>query len=129
MASAGKRSKRKDVSLKTKYEALIELENGKTNKEVSESFGIPQNTVSTWKANKAKIVEAFQKGGTKVKRIKTDKFEQINSAVYLWFKQMRSENVPLNGVLIKEKALFFAKELGIEKFQASDGWLGKWKNR
>jgi len=42
---------------------------------------------------------------------------------------MRSENVPLNGVLIKEKALFFAKELGVENFQASDGWLGKWKNR
>ena len=57
MASAGSaKRKRKDVSLKTKYEALIELENGKTNKEVAESFGIPQNTVSTWKANKAKIV-------------------------------------------------------------------------
>ena len=47
MASAGW-AKRKDVSLKTKYEALIELENGKTNKEVAESFGIPQNTVSRW---------------------------------------------------------------------------------
>ena len=130
MASAGSaKRKRKDVSLKTKYEALIELENGKTNKEVAESFGIPQNTVSTWKANKAKIVEAFQKGGTKVKRIKSDKFDQINTAVFLWFKQMRSENVPLNGVLIKEKALFFAKELGVENFQASDGWLGKWKSR
>jgi len=39
MASAGSaKRKRKDVSLKTKYEALIELENGKTNKEVAESY-------------------------------------------------------------------------------------------
>ena len=36
---------------------------------------------------------------------------------------------PANGVLIKEKALCFAKELTFKTFQASDGWLDKWKKR
>ena len=36
---------------------------------------------------------------------------------------MQSENVLLNGVLIKEKALFFAKGLGIGNFHASDADL------
>ena len=46
-----------------------------------------------------------------------------------WFKRLRFENITVNGVLIKEKALYFAKELTFENFQASDGWLDKWKKR
>ena len=38
---------------------------------------------------------------------------------------LRSENVPVKGKLIKEKALYFAKELTFENFQAWDGWLDK----
>ena len=44
-----------------------------------------------------------------------------------WFKMLRSENVHTNGVLIKENALYLAKELTFENFQTSDGWLDKWK--
>lgn len=32
-------------------------------------------------------------------------------------------NVPVSGILIKEKALYYAKELNFEKSQASDGWF------
>ena len=46
-----------------------------------------------------------------------------------WFKRLRFENITVNGVLTKEKALYFAKELTFENFQASDGWLDKWKKR
>ena len=30
---------------------------------------------------------------------------------------------------MKEKAVAFAKELNTENFQASDGWLRRWKER
>ena len=35
---------------------------------------------------------------------------------------------PLAG-LLKEKAVLFAKELQIEDFKGSDGWLDRWKTR
>ena len=38
-------------------------------------------------------------------------------------------NVAINGQVLQEKALDFAKQLKIEKFQASDGWLHGWKAR
>ena len=41
--------KHTEKSLKTKYEALIELEKGATRKVVAEKFGVPVNTLSTWK--------------------------------------------------------------------------------
>ena len=61
--------------------------------------------------------------------MKVDTYNQVNKAVLKWFKRLRPENVPANGVLIKEKALYFAKELNFENFQTSDEWLDKWKKR
>ena len=42
---------------------------------------------------------------------------------------MRSQNVPLSGATIQEKASQHAKELTIENFKAFDGWLLQWKER
>ena len=112
----------KEHKLEIKYKALLELEKGKSNKEVAKSFGVPANTLSTWKKSKDKVFEAFQKGSATTKRLKVDIYDQVSKGVLKWFTRLRSENVPASGVLIKEKALHFAKELNFEKFQASDGW-------
>lgn len=39
-------------------------------------------------------------------------------------------NIPINGKLLKSKALSFAQKIGIDEtaFKASDGWLQKYKN-
>ena len=119
----------KEHKLEIKYKALLELEKGKSNWEVAKSFGVPAKTLSTWKKSKDKVFEAFQKGSATTKGIKVGTYDQVNKAVLKRFARLRSENVPVSGVLIKEKALYFAKELNFEKFQASDGWLDKWKKR
>ena len=76
----------------------MELEKGKTNKEVAQLFGVPANTLSTWKKNKDKIFQAFQQGSATMKRVKIDTYDQVNEAVLKWVKSLRSENVPVNGV-------------------------------
>ena len=119
----------KEQNLELKYKALLELEKGKTNKEVAQLFGVPENTVSTWKKNQDKIFQAFQQGSATTKRVKVDTYDQVNKAVLKWFKRLRSENVPVNSALIHAKALYFAKELAFETFPASDDWLDKQKKR
>ena len=42
---------------------------------------------------------------------------------------MRSQNVPLSGGIILEKASIYTKELNTENFKALDGWLRRWKER
>ena len=79
----------KEVTLELKYKALVELDKGKTNKEVALLFGIPPNTLS-------------KAGSVSNKRVKADTYEQVNKAVLQWFKEMRAENIPVNGSLIKE---------------------------
>ena len=68
-------------------------------------------------------------GGTKRQRIKEGTYEQFNLACFKWLLIQRSENIPIHGKIIPEKALEFAKELNLEKFQASDGWFQSWKAR
>ena len=42
---------------------------------------------------------------------------------------MRANNLPVNGTVVKEKAIGYAKELQIEGFTASNGWFERWKTR
>ena len=58
-----------------------------------------------------------------------EKYEELNKAVHKWFLILRSENVPISGPMLKEKALEFAGGLNIEGFPGSEGWLEKWKKR
>ena len=80
MASvAGKKRRHHEHTLDVKYTALMELERGVLNKDVSKKFKVPKNTLSTWKKNRDKIVTAFKSsGGTKRQRIKEGTYEQVN---------------------------------------------------
>ena len=128
MASvAGTKRKSENKSCKLKYKALQKLEKGSTLKDVAAQFGVPSSTLSTWRKNKEKIFKQYNSGQLS-KRVKPEKYEQVNKAVYKWLVMLRSENIPVGGPMLKEKALEFAKELGIESFQASDGWLTRWKD-
>ena len=111
---------------------MTEIEQGVAIKDVSKTFNVPKKTLSTWKKNRDKIVTSFKSsGGTKRQRIKEGTYVQVNLACFKWLLLQRSENIPIqiHGKIIREKALEFAKELNLEKFQASDGWLHSWKAR
>lgn len=47
--------------------------------------------------------------------------EDVVTAVFKWFQDVRSRNVPLTGPSIREKALEFAKMLEVKNLQVSDG--------
>ena len=83
-----------------------------------------------WNKNREKIIAAFKSSGwTKTQRIKEGTYKQVNLACYKWLLIHRSENIPINGTILQEKVLGFAKQLNIEKFQPSDGWLHAWKTQ
>ena len=128
MTSIATKRRVESTSYKIKYKALEELEKGTPHKDVAFLFRVPKNTLSTWKKNKDKIFEKYNSGLIS-KRVKPEKYEELNKAVHKWFLILRSENVPISGPMLKEKALEFAGGLNIEGFQASEGWLEKWKKR
>ena len=66
MASLAAGTKRGQNEKILKYDALIQLERGMSNKDVARNFNVAKTTLSTWKKNKEKIIAAFKcSGGTK----------------------------------------------------------------
>ena len=54
------KQKLKNTKLIQKCQMIRQIEKGMTNKEASEKFGVPRNTVSTWMKNKDKLFEGLE---------------------------------------------------------------------
>ena len=65
-------------------------------------------------------MKAFESGGVNLKRknIRKAKYD-IDSALYKWFCSARMNNLPVSGILLKEKALIYAEKLKINEFVTS----------
>ena len=76
MATIASKCKLNTKSIKDKYSALKEVEDGKTKSQVAAKYGIPKNTLSTWLKNKDKIFEATKKAIN----------QSIDQSIYFWTK-------------------------------------------
>ena len=57
---------------------------------------------------------------TSRKNTHCENYEKINKMIYIWFINKKSQEIPIDGVIINEKALEFAKALGVTEFKTSD---------
>ena len=123
--------KRKRVSLGEKFKAITDIESGLKPSKVAEKYDVPRNTISTWIKKKKEIKSAFSSGEVSLKRknMRIGQNENLEKALFCWLKKMRTNNLPVNGTVLKEKAITYAKDLEIEGFNASNGWFERWKSR
>ena len=106
--SAVKR-KLKNTKLIQTCQIIRQIEKVMTNKEASGMFAVPKNTISTWMKNKDKLFEGLEQSSSDAKNMRRCDYEQVDKAVFKWFSFQRSQNVPIDGPILKEKALQFAK--------------------
>ena len=103
-------------SIKDKYNALKEVEDGKTKSQVAAKYGIPKD----------KINEATKKGSnSRRQRLRQGTFANLDQAMFKWLLVIRSRDVAVSALVFKTKATEFAKKMNVEKFKASDGWLDR----
>lgn len=111
-----------------KYKILKEIDEGSSCAAVRRKYDIPKQTLSNWRRNRQHIYDSFESDGDSV-RVRASPFVKINEACYAWFEEAKKQNIHVNGKLVKEKALSFVDKLQVQNFQASDGWLARWKKR
>jgi hypothetical protein len=63
---------------------------------------------------------------SKEKNIKSSPYDEMEKILIEWFEAMCSF-FPINGVLLKEKAVRVVTRLRIENFKGSNGWLDRFK--
>ncbi|GBN18042.1 Tigger transposable element-derived protein 4 [Araneus ventricosus] len=121
-------SNRKCLSIKEKNLILHGVDEGVKKKDIALKFGICPNCLSDIIKNRDKI-QNYDSSNSCSKRLKTCVYEDVYEIVLKWIHTMRDKNVPISGPFIIEKALQFAKALGYDEFQGSNGWLEKFKRK
>ena len=131
MATVATKRKLNAKSIKERYAALKEVEEGSSKSQVAMKCGIPKNTLSTWIKNKEKIFDSMKTQGNKSKRrrFKQGTYANLDDLIFKWLLTVRSRNVAVSALILKTKAKELAEKINIKGFQASGGWLDHWKNR
>lgn len=88
--------------------------------------GTARTTLNDILASEEAVEESHNK---KRKRHHASCFEDIEQALLIWLKFARSQNVPVSSLILKEKALEIAAEMGHTEFSASNGWMDRFKSR
>ncbi|KAK0065150.1 tigger transposable element-derived protein 4 [Biomphalaria pfeifferi] len=116
---------------------MYHIENpGKTQKEIAEVFSakfgdvVGRRTIGDILANMQRwMIEVTHSGSAK--RLRCAKYGRLEEALQLWYADARMTNPVISDSVLREKAKEIGSELGIDdpKFQYSNGWLHRFKNR
>jgi len=96
---------------------------------ILEKYGIQISTLNKILANKESISKSATQYSGSRKAIRVGEHPALERGLYEWFVKVRAQNVPVTGIVLQQKALEFAQKCDIKDFQASPGWLGKFKSR
>lgn len=121
--------KRKTLSISDKVDIIRELEKGSTNSSVCKNYELSSSTVSTIWKNRESVLKAFEGNNLNVKKMRTCEKNDIDEALFEWFKLQRDRNIPISGPILQNQAEKFATDLGMTDFKCSNGWLGRFKKR
>ena len=123
----------KTLTLAKKIEVIKALEKNpsRSQKEIAEKYGVSIATISLILKNKMSLQSTSKKvQNLSQKRQHTSTAPDVDEALFTWFcRASTTQGISISGDILKEKVLFFARSLNVENFNASDGWLGRWKTR
>ena len=120
-------------TVEEKLRVVERLNNGETQANTSRELGIAASTLRGWAKNEAKLQEFVQsvdiEAGLERKRMRLSAKPDIEKALHTWATQERAKGTPLNGPILQAQASKFGTLMGDETFQASKGYVSRFKNR
>ncbi|NXQ37556.1 TIGD4 protein, partial [Alaudala cheleensis] len=123
--------KKKSISIEEKIDIISAVESGKKKADIAAEYGIKRNSLSSIMKNKEKVLEAVEtlRVYTRRKRLRTAVHADVEDALIKWYRIAQRFHVPVNGPLLRLKAIDFAQKLGHGDFKCSNGWLDRFKAR
>ncbi|KAK9712534.1 Tc5 transposase DNA-binding domain [Popillia japonica] len=96
--------KRKVFSIDEKAATIARLESGDSNVTIFNEYNLSHSTVTTIWRNQDKIKAAFDDNLLNKRKMRQSVHKDVEIASLQWFKDMRSEGIPINGPLLQQKA-------------------------
>ena len=114
------RRKRVSLTIFQKVEILKKLQHGSSVKMIQEEYNVGKSTIYDLRSDKEKILQyaAECESANLMKNRKTmkpAKFDELDRVLYEWFKQRRSEGIPISGFILREKAREFHQTMDLEE--------------
>ena len=112
------------LDLRKKVDIINFLASGKKLSEAVRHFQISRGSVAPIHKNKDKLLKEFsQNGNQNTLAFWKSPFDALDEPLTQWVGMLRDNNIPVTGLMIQEKALLYASEIGLTGFIASNGWL------
>lgn len=121
--------KRRSLSVEEKVRMIELLEAGASNADVCRYLGISQSTLSTIWKSREHLKTVFYSDFAHKKKLKSSQHKDIEQALLQWFKVQRSQNFPISGPILQEKADDFARLLNKPNFKCSASWITRFRKR
>lgn len=112
--TSAKNRKRVVLTTEQRIELLDSHKGGASHSSLAAKYGIGKATVTDIKSKEAEILEFCSKVGDQTRKT-TKGYDHLDTAIINWFSLKRSQNVTLQGSMIREIALRYNQRLGDRK--------------
>ncbi|KAK9746513.1 Tc5 transposase DNA-binding domain [Popillia japonica] len=90
-----------------------------------------QITKKNWKQMIVTLMirDAFKNNVETNKKLRCSQCDGIDKTLLRWFKEKRSQGIPITEPILQAKANDFGKLLGLENYECSESWIKRFRNR
>ena len=106
-------SSRNVLSLKVKLEVLKYTDKNpkESTRQLAEKFSCEEMQIQGILRNKESLVRSYEDNAPLLRKsTKTSSNEEVNEAMFCWFKLARQHNIPISGPLLQEEANLVAEK-------------------
>lgn len=126
--------KSKFLSLKDKCAIIEQFRSGSSVTSLATKYSVAKSTICAINKKSEKILKCVNNtfsGPSKRKTLRSSELPKMEKALYRWFLEQREKNYPINGLMMKAKAKSLHSQIkeNPSGFNASDGWLQRFKTR
>nr|XP_045612266.1 tigger transposable element-derived protein 4-like [Procambarus clarkii] len=123
--------KRGALSLETKVEIIRRIQSGEKQVDLAMEYNVGRSTLSFIMKHAEKFLGVWKNGKfhPDSKRLRGAQREDVEEALYVWYKQALQMHITITGPILCQKAKDFAVKLGYKEFKATHGWLDRFKHR
>jgi hypothetical protein len=123
--------KRVDLDLGTRIRIIECRKQGSSQRELATKFKCSKGQVQRIIEKQDDIQKEWNEFSAPKdrKRKRQGKFEDVECKTLEWFREVTAKNIPVSGTLLQEKARAIARDLSVEEFTASNGWLQRFRQR
>lgn len=135
MPKEGQKPTQVRLKLEEKAEILKKTDKGVNGKRLALEYGVSEAAISKIKKKRHEILEAVSNTfeSAQKKTLHKPEYVDLEKSLYEWFLNQRQRNCAVSGPMLKSRAKVEFERLypdrGSGSFNASDGWLSKFKKR